>query len=166
MRTSLEEWISDWIMGGGACGRLLIFSRVWHTVKVGPNSAAHILAECGPRFQTFIVSFLLENSGWPAVHEAQKQQLKLPQTPILFWPNILAMSVKSKFGTKKSGDIGGNTLLSRILTGKWSVKSVQTCCLCYSWTVESFRFHELFISVEFGKTCRARVFIRISDELK
>jgi len=30
------------------------------------------------------------------VREAQKQQLKQPQTPILFWPsNILAMAVKS-----------------------------------------------------------------------
>jgi hypothetical protein len=36
---------------------------------------------------------------WTTVHEAQKQQLKQSQTPILFWPsNILAMTVKSSKG--------------------------------------------------------------------
>ena len=35
----------------------------------------------------------------PTVREAQKQQLKQPQTPILFWPsNILAMAVISGEG--------------------------------------------------------------------
>jgi len=33
------------------------------------------------------------------VCEAQKQQLKQPQTPIVFWPsNILAVAVKSRKG--------------------------------------------------------------------
>jgi hypothetical protein len=37
--------------------------------------------------------------NFTTVHEDQKQQLKQPQTPILFWPsNILTMTVKSSKG--------------------------------------------------------------------
>jgi hypothetical protein len=49
------------------------------------------------------------------VHEAQKQQLKLPQTPILFWPsNILAIAIKSWKGLSFEEQM---TLLIKILLG-------------------------------------------------
>ena len=49
-----------------------------------------------PQTQNNFIGFKLL---FTTVREAQKQQLKQPQTPILFWPsNILAMAVISREG--------------------------------------------------------------------